>query len=611
MRVSLKSKLTALISFLVLVVVLATSTLYISSLTRQNLAEIRDRGKYVANEVYDQARTVLAQSKMPPGANPDDPQELHQFVQQTLSTDPGLASLMDSAVGYSPTIYYVAVTDADLNALLHSDPDEIGHRFAPAQSYDDLMHAGLYHQLRVIYGPPQVYEVSLPLDMGGKPLGDIRIGASTLFLRDQITPELRRALTISAWAILLATITAAILSFRMLRPLQTISQSLDRMSRGEYTKALRLQRQDEWGILSSKLDLLGERMEGEKAAFNALQENLDHLFSKLTDGLMLFDKHDRLVVATPVVGRFLNRTPDTMVHRVASELFTTDHPLDQYLKEIFAARRSQPWQGMELVIDGETQKVEISVQFVEEGGEAVASLVTLRDSSSRAQLEDQLDVAAKLAAIGRLTSGVAHEVKNPLNAMILALEILKTKLGGENDLLKPQLDILTEEIRRLDRVVKTFLDFTRPVELRPTSINLASLVTEVFSLAEPQARRNNVRLALSPNGKLPLVRVDRDLMKQALLNLVLNGCQAMPNGGELRVTPQVSAQHVTLEIADRGTGIPAEVRDKIFSLYFTTKPGGTGVGLAMTSRIIQLHNGSIDFSSEINRGTTFRIMLPR
>lgn len=611
MRVSLKSKLTALISFLVMLVVLATSTLYISSLTRQNLTEIRRRGEYVANEVYNQARAVLAQSKMPPGVNPNDPQELRQFVQQTLSTDPGLSSLMDSAIGYSPTIYYVAITDGDLNTLLTSNPDEIGHRFAPARPYDDLMRAGLYRQLRVIYGPPQVYEVVLPLDMGGKPLGDIRVGASTLFLRDQITPELQRARNFSALAILLATITAAILSFRLLRPLQTISQNLDRMSRGEHTEALRLQRQDEWGILSSKLDLLGERMQGEKAAFTALQENLDHLFSKLTDGLMLFDKHDRLVVATPVVGRFLNRKTEEMVHRKASDIFTTDHPMDLYLKEAFRARRSQPWQGMEMSIDGEPQHVEVSVQFVEEGGDAVASLITLRDTSSRAQLEDQLDVAAKLTAIGRLTSGVAHEVKNPLNAMILALEILKTKIRGDNELVKPQLDILTEEIRRLDRVVKTFLDFTRPVELRPVSMDLASLVTEAFILAEPQARRNNVRLALSPNGKLPPVRIDRDLMKQALLNLILNGCQSMPRGGELRVTPQASAQHVTLEIADQGVGIPAEVRDKIFSLYFTTKPGGTGVGLAMTSRIIQLHNGSIDFSSEINRGTTFRITLPR
>jgi signal transduction histidine kinase len=106
------------------------------------------------------------------------------------------------------------------------------------------------------------------------------------------------------------------------------------------------------------------------------------------------------------------------------------------------------------------------------------------------------------------------------------------------------------------------------------------------------------------------VRVDRDLIKQALLNLILNGCQAMPSGGELKVTPHATERGVELEIADQGVGIPPEARQKIFSLYYTTKPQGTGVGLAMAFRIIQLHNGAIDFSSEVNRGTTFRVSLP-
>jgi signal transduction histidine kinase len=165
-------------------------------------------------------------------------------------------------------------------------------------------------------------------------------------------------------------------------------------------------------------------------------------------------------------------------------------------------------------------------------------------------------------------------------------------------------------MRRLDRVVKTFLDFARPVELRPTDTDVEMLVREVFILAEPHARSNKVQLILEPNGALPPVRLDRDLIKQALLNLVMNGCQAMPSGGELRVVPRLHSRCLELEIADQGVGIAPEARGKIFSLYFTTKPNGTGVGLAMTYRIIQLHNGSIDFSSELNRGTTFRVSLP-
>jgi signal transduction histidine kinase len=250
------------------------------------------------------------------------------------------------------------------------------------------------------------------------------------------------------------------------------------------------------------------------------------------------------------------------------------------------------------------------VQFVREQGESVGCLVTLRDASTRAEIEDQIDITTKLAALGRLTSGVAHEVKNPLNAMVLQLEILKSKLTDQGERVGPHLEILSKEIRRLDRVVKTFLDFTRPVEICPVPTDVEGLVREVFLLAEPQARQNNVRLVFEHNGALPTINVDRDLMKQALLNLVLNGCQAMASGGELKVKPRTDGHYVNLEVSDQGPGIPPEARQKIFSLFYTTKPGGSGIGLAMAFRILQLHNGFMDFSSEVHHGTTFRVSIP-
>lgn len=609
MKVSLKSKLTALISILVLLVVLVISSLYLSSLMDQTLDTVRSRGEYVAQEIYHQARTALSQARVPPGVDPTDPQQIHRVVQETLAQDPGLNSLIESAIGYSPTIYYVSITDQNREVMAHSDATEIGTHLAPAPPFKRLIQAGLVHQLRVVYGSPQVYEVVLPLDLGGSPLGDVRVGLSTIFLSNQVTPQLRSALILSGLAILFATISAGVLSFRMLRPLETISESVDSLARGEFPIRLNLERKDEWGILSSKLNLLGERMRGEKAAFVALKENTDQLLANLADGMLLFDQQDRLVMATPAAERFLGRSLFTLLHHPASEVFEEGRPVEKFLLDAFEKRHSTAWRVVQT--SGETPRVAVNVQFVEEEGARVAGLVTLRDAGSRAVLQDQLDLTAKLAALGKLTSGVAHEVKNPLNAMVLQLEILKSKLQDEDARVKPQIETLSAEIRRLDRVVKTFLDFTRPVELHPAPTDLEGLVREVFTLAEPQARENNVQLALVSNGPLPPVRLDRDLMKQALLNLILNGCQAMPSGGELRVTPRALDQQVELEIADQGPGIPPEVRPKLFSLFFTTKPGGTGVGLAMAYRILQLHNGSIDFSSEVHRGTTFRISLPR
>ena len=609
MGLSLKIKLTALITLLVLLMVLATSTLYLSHLTRQALSEVGSRGEYVANEIYHQASTLLSQARMPAGSNPSDFQALRGFVQARLAADAGLTSLLESAIGYSPSIYYAAITDTRHQVMVHNDPGEIGQVMAPAVPFEDLLHAGLLKQLRVIYGPSRVYEVVLPLEIGNTPFGDVRVGVSTLFLGHQITPDLHAALTLSFAIVIFTTLSAGLLSYRLLRPLATISRSVDLLARGEYSEPVRLKRTDEWGVLSSKLNLLGEQMRGEKAAFVQLKENLDQLFSKLSDGLLLFERQDRLVLATPAAARLLGCRAEAIVHRPAREVFSAHNPLHDLLREAFASRQSTPWRTLEL--GGEPPaRVAVNVQFIREQGEAMGCLVTLRDASTRAQIEDQIDVTTKLAALGRITSGVAHEVKNPLNAMVLQLEILKSKLTDQGEKVGPHLEILSTEIRRLDRVVKTFLDFTRPVEIHPIPTSVEGLVREVFLLAEPQALQNNVRLVFEHEGTLPTINVDRDLMKQALLNLVLNGCQAMPSGGQLTVKPQTDGHHLNLEVSDQGVGIPPEARQKIFSLFYTTKPGGSGIGLAMAFRVLQLHNGFIDFSSEAHHGTTFRVSIP-
>ncbi len=610
MRLSLKAKLTALTGVLVLLVVLAISAVYLTSLARDALVNVERRGQYVADEVYHQAQTVLAQSHLPPGVEASDSQAVQNFIQTRLAQDPGLTSTIESAVGYSATTYYVAITGTSGIVLVHNDPAEIGSVFTPGTPFKQLLDSSPLRQLRVIYGPQKVYEIGLPIEVGDKPFGTIHVGVSTLFVANQLTPELRRAVLLAALAIVLATAFASLLSFRLMRPLKTISLSVDQMARGEYTKPLNIKRKDEWGILSSKLNLLGEQMRGEKTAYLKLKENLDQLFANLADGLLLFDRQDQLVLATPAVTRFLGAPPESLLHRSALDIFGSDRPLDETLRAAFLTRKPATWESPKEESSEASPRVAASVQFAEAQGEPVGALVTIRDAGTRAQLENQIDLATKLAALGRITSGIAHEVKNPLNAMVLQVEILRAKLSAEGTRVKPQLDTLSSEIRRLDRVVKTFLDFTRPVELHPSKTDLAALVREVFTLAEPQAQANSVRLQLVDDGTVPKVRVDRDLIKQALLNLVLNGCQAMPSGGELKVRPRRLSQYVELQISDQGVGIPAELRPKIFSLYFTTKPGGSGVGLAMVYRIIQLHNGSIDFSSEPNQGTTFRVALP-
>ncbi len=225
------------------------------------------------------------------------------------------------------------------------------------------------------------------------------------------------------------------------------------------------------------------------------------------------------------------------------------------------------------------------------------------------RMASQLDVASRLAAISRLTGGVAHEIKNPLNAIALRLDFLRAKLGADDELDK-DIDVLSKEIARLDRVVKTFLDFSRPVEVHFEDVDLSALTHEVADLMTPPARLAHIDLTVESPSAPVLLRGDADLLKQAVLNLVTNAIEAMRDGGGLRLATAGSNGVVSLEVADTGPGIPAAQRDKVFQLYFTTKNFGSGIGLALTYRAVQLHNGTIAFESEEGRGTTFRLQFP-
>lgn len=226
------------------------------------------------------------------------------------------------------------------------------------------------------------------------------------------------------------------------------------------------------------------------------------------------------------------------------------------------------------------------------------------------RMATELDVATRLAAISRITGGVAHEIKNPLNAISLRLDLLRARLGEPEEELAGEIDILSKEVRRLDRVVKTFLDFSRPVDVKLTEVDLVAIAREVSEFTRQQAALANIHVWFEAIAESAPIRGDADMLKQAILNLVLNGIEAMKNGGNLWLKVSREDNSVVLNVSDDGPGIPPEARDKVFQLYFTTKQRGSGIGLAMTYRAVQLHNGTINFSTEPGRGTSFQMQFP-
>ncbi len=172
------------------------------------------------------------------------------------------------------------------------------------------------------------------------------------------------------------------------------------------------------------------------------------------------------------------------------------------------------------------------------------------------------------------------------------------------------LEVIDAEIHRLDRVVQTLVDFSRPVELQLREQDLRQPIGDVLALARDELSTRNVTLESTLTSNPLIANVDADLLKQAVINVIQNGAQAMPDGGRLRVILEEDRKNAVLRIADEGTGISEEIRDKIFDLYFTTKSEGSGIGLAMTYRILQLHHGSVEVQSNVSRGTEFVLRIP-
>lgn len=228
------------------------------------------------------------------------------------------------------------------------------------------------------------------------------------------------------------------------------------------------------------------------------------------------------------------------------------------------------------------------------------------------------NVQKRLAALGRVSSGIAHEVKNPLNAMGIHLELLKLQLAdlesgraGAPEAAREHVRVLSEQMRRLDAVVQGFLAFARPDALSLAPVSMHRLVQDMLPIIQAEADKTGVQVVVNCPPDLPPIMGDSGQLHQAFLNIALNACQAMPEGGQLRISAQPAEdRQLEIRIEDTGTGIAPEHLDKIFNLFFTTKPEGTGVGLALVFRTLYLHDGDIEVQSIPGRGTTFRVTLP-
>jgi PAS domain S-box-containing protein len=603
----LRTKIVLAITFMVAVLVSVFSYIYISELLRQRINSAYDSANHLStnlaflstNEVPDLSSTKV---------DTNDPKAVRAAIAYYLGTDRALNNFLESIVGSWPDVYDAAIVDTEGKAILNTNPDLIGKTIPDRPPFRLVQAARFRRQLQLVYNPATVYDVRIPLTLDGAPFGSIRVGVSTVLLKNELTPPLQHAVIFSSAAIFLSLILAAGLSHLALGPLERISRTLDSVTAGEAEAVAEEEAsRDEYGLVTLKIAHLGRQVRDAKEIFSALKDNVDQIMGNLQDGLMLFTRESRVVLVSASVERFLGRPRSELLGRTVMEIFSRDSGLGALVLDGFQLRRPIE---LEEVESPNGKRVQVELDFIQEKGGQIGALLTLRDAESVRQIEDEIEMSRRMSASGRLTRGVAHEVKNPINAIVLHLQLLQNKLQQVDPDTRRHMDIIESEIHRLDRVVQILVDFTRPRDLHLEEMDLRRLLEDVIMLAMPDAEQHGVKI-VSQLPATPLgVRVDSDFMKQAILNVVLNGVQAMPEGGTLNIAAHQEEDVVITEVHDQGGGIPHELQDKIFELYFTTKKGGSGIGLSQTYQILQWHYGSVDFESLDGKGTTFRLRLP-
>jgi PAS domain S-box-containing protein len=611
---SLKARLRGAIVALVTAVVVVMSLLYLSDFTKASFSAASDRADLIADQfhIYLENRLKVETARL--GVYPSSSQQWEATWTALIRQDPDITELLKDSLAKADLALAILITDEQGNVLAASPPMTRDNAFAGAEDIHEIQRRWWATNLWDLMTRRENYVSTRPIGLQGSKhvLFNITVVIRSVLLKHSVEPALKNLLLAFALALGVAIFLGAVLPNVVLGPLQRVSQSIDLIRTGQFGPDAQRDRREsrEFADVHSKLSLLDEQYRGAKQDASELRTNIEQLLQRLEEGVMLFDDTGRLLMAGEPAERMLGMTHSEMAGRSTAELFPASTILGEIIGSAVRSGRSMEDQPVAIPrADAAPLRLVVSVQLLKSrsGHDDMGTLVTLRDVESRRQLEQQLDFSSRLASISRLTGGVAHEIKNPLNAMALHLEVLKGKLEGQ----QPEIEVIGREIKRLDSVVKTFLNFNRPVDLNYKTIDLNELVKQVLALVSVEANAKNIALKTVLQPAKLWIQGDPDLLKQAVLNVINNGMEAMTNGGTLTTRTALDGGQCQLTVGDAGSGIALDVQPRVFQLYFTTKETGSGIGLATTFRVVQLHNGTIDFTSEPGKGTTFRLRFPR
>ncbi|NWF84917.1 MAG: hypothetical protein HXY18_13935 [Bryobacteraceae bacterium] len=525
-----------------------------------------------------------------------------QLWRRAIAEDNELPNLLGSTLAQTRDIVEISVAGEKGLILASSTPMKRNTPLATRLPLKELLDLGPVNRFLAVLWVHVDYENTVALGVAGmkEPVFTIQVLVSSALLRQVILPELRRTMVASIPLLVLALVAAWLVAQLALWPISRISQALDRIASGEADAgelqhpAKEYSSSREFAAVQEKLRMLSEQFRGAKE----FKGSVEVLLERLEEATFLFGPDGKLILCSEAGERLLRSTRPAMAGRSFDELFPPDRAVGQLLAGAITAR-----QPLRDVVVG---RLLLSVDQLPGG----STLVRMRDAEGRRIVESQLNLSTRLAAINRLTGGVAHEIKNPLNSIALRVELLRNRVLPEVPSAKDEIDVIAQEITRLDRVVRTFLDFTKPVELREKTFDLAETTRGLVELIRPELEQSNIRLEMSGLEERAPLLGDEGLLKQAVMNILRNAHEAMHGGGVLGVHLGRNGDEYRLTITDTGAGIPKELRERVFQLYYSTKEKGNGIGLAMAFRAVQLHNGFIEIGGEEGKGAAFTLRFP-
>ncbi len=604
-RLGIRSRDALIVLALTVVVVAVTTAVQMAQLARLSLDSAESEAGILAHEVYAVAGEELAAPAVP---------ETAAGAERILAESRPLRTLLEAHVGYSHSVVYGAVTGRS-GELIVGTAGAARALESPPPTLEHLRDLGPLRRLRALYRRNGLYEVTLPLDLDGRPFGTIHMGTATGLIRTELDRALGRSLWLGLVALPLALVAGFVVAQLTLTPVRRLRTQVGQMRAGRLDDGDEVRLSGDFDDLASDLRLFGREVAAERLRLLAQKTSLEQLVEHLEDGVLLLNRDGEVL--------FFNRACEPLLGASLAEAFgepltslvAADSPVGRLFARAAGGRTEVRHVHLRLPPaerEGAPDEYLASAFPVADPEQGQAGFVLLfEDLESVEILRSLVHYGARLTSLTRLTSGMVHELKNPLNAMALHVELLRASLDPAPERATRSLALLEGEIRRLDGLLQDFLRFSRPETLRLAEIDLAELLEDVVALVGPEADASGVTLELDLGTGPLLVSGDAERLRQVFLNLMRNALQAMPGGGELRLHAELELPlFVRVSVEDTGDGIPPADLEKVFQLYYSTKAEGSGVGLFMVHRIVQQHGGMIEATSDPGRGTRMIVHLP-